>query len=186
MQLQITARHLDLTPALAEHVRKKIEKAQRYFDSILRAQAILQVEKHRHLVELIVHVPGSTFRVQGEAGDLYSAVDLATHKLDLQLSRLKDKQRHHRKKGTVPAIQKTRNFLIPKQLELKEEAASLFSEIKQMSLESKSMKDALRELNSNGLPFYLFINERTDQLNLIYRTPKGSYGLLEVYESSRG
>ena len=97
MQLNITARHLDLTPALSDYVHKKVEKAQRYFDSIIWAQAILSVEKHRHIAEVIVHTPGNTFRTKGEAGDLYSAVDLAAHKLDLHLTRVKDKQKNHRR-----------------------------------------------------------------------------------------
>ena len=96
MQLNITARHLDLTPALSDYVHKKVEKAQRYFDSIIWAQAILTVEKHRHIAEIVVHTPGNTFRTKGEAGDLYSAVDLAAHRLDLHLTRVKDKQKNHR------------------------------------------------------------------------------------------
>src|SRR3989338_5973761 len=98
MQLNITARHLDMTPALSDYVHRKLEKAQRHFDSIVWAQTILAVEKHRHIAELVVHTPGSTFRTKAEAGDLYSAIDLAAHKLDLHLTRTKDKQKsHHRK-----------------------------------------------------------------------------------------
>src|SRR3989344_4625094 len=96
MQLNITARHLELTPALSDYVHKKVEKAQKYFDAIIWAQAILSVEKHRHIAEVVVHTPGNTFRTKGEAGDLYSAVDLATHKLDLHLTRIKDKRKNHR------------------------------------------------------------------------------------------
>ena len=33
MQLNVTARHLELTPSLSQYVRRKVEKAQRYFDS---------------------------------------------------------------------------------------------------------------------------------------------------------
>src|SRR5581483_6774197 len=102
MQLNITSRHINLTPALSDYVQRKVEKAQRYFDAIIWAQAILVVEKHRHIAELVVHPPGSTFRVKGEAGDLYSAVDLATHKLDTHLSRVKDRQRSRKHNGASP------------------------------------------------------------------------------------
>ena len=67
MQLNITARHIDLTPALSDYVHKKVEKAQRYFDEIIWAQAILNVEKRRHIAELVVHTPGKTFRTEAEA-----------------------------------------------------------------------------------------------------------------------
>ena len=113
MKLNITARHLDLTPALSDTVHRKVEKAQRYFNSIIWAQAILTVEKHRHIAELVVHTPGATFRTKGEAGDLYSAIDLAAHKLDLHLMRIKDKKIQHRTKIS------SRNFELAKNPESK-------------------------------------------------------------------
>ena len=48
MQIHITARHIELTPALADYARKKLERVARHFEIVLRAQVILAVEKHRH------------------------------------------------------------------------------------------------------------------------------------------
>src|SRR4029077_12992699 len=98
MQVNITARHLKLTPAIAEYVQKKLEKAKRFFDHLIWAQVILDVTKNRHKAEILIHASGSTFTAKEESTDLYAAVDLATDKIDEQLRRFKERLRVHRPK----------------------------------------------------------------------------------------
>jgi putative sigma-54 modulation protein len=176
MHLNITARHLDLTPALTDYVHRKLEKAPRYFDSIVWAQTILTVEKHRHIAELVVHTPGSTFRVKEEAGDLYSAIDLAAHKLDLHLSRAKDKQINHRKNGA----RQNRISPFPDSGGTSPAFLRTVTEVTKVVLEPRSLARAIKDLNSNRMPFVLFINERTNQINAVYKKGKDGYGLLEA------
>ena len=180
MQLNITARHLDLTPALTDYVHRKVEKAQRYFDSIIWAQTVLTIEKHRHSAEIVVHTPGSTFRTLGESGDLYSAIDLAAHKLDMHLSRVKDKRKSHR--GTRNGNSKSIRF---KPSVDPDEAAEhvpgrSVSEVTKVALERRSLSNAIRELNARHAPFLLFINERTNQVSAVYKKGKDDYGLVEA------
>ena len=176
MQLNITARHLDLTPALSDYVHRKLEKAQRHFDSIVWAQTILAIEKHRHIAELVVHTPGSTFRAKGETGDLYSAIDLAAHKLDLHLSRVKEKQKDHRKNN-----HKQNQLSGPP---LHDEAGDAFSgnvtEINKILLEPRSLTRAIKDLHRNRLPFLLFINERNNHISVVYKKGKDGHELVEA------
>lgn len=190
MRLNITARHLDLTPALSDYVHRKVEKAQRYFDPIVWVQVILSVEKLRHIAEIVVHTPGNTFRTKGIAGDLYSAIDLSTHKLDLYLSRVKEKQKNHH----VKINPKDLNFLSGHDSKQQNVSKNYFSEtipleqpssiveVNKVFLRPQSLTQAIKGLNSNGLSFLLFINERTNQLSVVYKKGKGEYGLMEVEE----
>lgn len=177
MRLNITARHLDLTPALSDYVHKKVEKTQRHFDSIIWAQAILAVEKHRHIAEVIVHTPGNTFRTKGEAGDLYSAVDVAAHKLDLHLTRMKDKQKDHRN-GAEKSV-RLKPAILRSEVPASASAGNV-SEVTKVVLEPRSLTRAVRELNTNHIPFLLFINERTNQVSAVYKKGKDDYGLVEA------
>jgi ribosomal subunit interface protein len=77
MQVNITARHLELTQSLADYVRKKVERCERFFDNLVWAQAILSVEKYRQVAEIIIHAGKTTFRSKEESIDLYAAIDLA-------------------------------------------------------------------------------------------------------------
>jgi len=175
MQLNITARHLDLTPALSDYIHRKVEKAQRYFDSIIWAQTILAVEKHRHIAEIVIHTPGSTFRTKGEAGDLYSAVDMAAHKIDLHLVRVKDKKKDHRNGKASVRFQ-------PVAVHDSDTPPSSgnVSEVARVVLEPLSLTRAIRDLNSQPKPFLLFINERTNQVSAVYKKGKEGIGLVEA------
>lgn len=175
MQLNITARHIDLTPALSDYVHRKVEKAQRYFDSIIWAQTILAVEKHRHIAEIIIHTPGSTFRTKGEAGDLYSAVDMAAHKIDLHLSRIKDKKKNHRNGKASVRFQPV---AIPDS-DIQPSSGNV-TEVTKVILEPRSLTRAIRDLNSQPKPFLLFINERTNQVSAVYKKGKDGIGLVET------
>jgi putative sigma-54 modulation protein len=180
MNLNITARHLDLTPALSEYVRKKVEKAERYLDPIIWAQAILAVEKHRHIAEVIVHTPGNTFRTKGESTDLYAAIDMAAHKLDVHLSRVKDRKRGHHIKEAEAMAQAQAS--IPAGTEAAQGETDAIAEVNTVALEPMSLKKAVRALHSNPLPFLIFVNERSNQISVIYKKGKGSYGLVEAVE----
>jgi putative sigma-54 modulation protein len=96
MEIQLTAKQLKITPALREYVQQKMAKTQKYFDHIVWGQAFLFVEKRSHKAEMIVHAPGQTFRALATAADLYSAIDLASDKIDAQLKKHKEriKARH--------------------------------------------------------------------------------------------
>jgi putative sigma-54 modulation protein len=82
MQVNITARHLKLTPAISEYVQKKLEKANRFLDHLIWAQVVLDVTKTRHTAEIIIHAAGHTFTSKEESIDLYAAIDLASDTLD--------------------------------------------------------------------------------------------------------
>jgi len=96
MQLNMTARHLKLTPAIADYVQKKLQKAKRYFDHLIWAQVILDVVKNRHSAEIVIHATGRTFTAKEESIDLYAAIDLASDNIDEQLRRHKDRCRMRR------------------------------------------------------------------------------------------
>ena len=80
MQIHITARHIELTPALADYARKKFERIARHFEIVLRAQVILSVEKHRHKVmeKLNIHDIAGLTRHAIENGIIESSLQSTT------------------------------------------------------------------------------------------------------------
>ncbi len=188
MELNIRARHLNLTSALSSYVHKKVEKAQRYFDSIIWAQVILAVEKHRHTAEIVVHTPGNTFRTLGESEDLYAAIDIAAHKLDLHMVKAKEKQKGHRPKNQLEVNQevlpvkkanrsKSEKSLLEKEMET---VPQLVSEVDRVALESKTLAKAIKEIEANGAAFNFFINNQNNRISLLYRKAGKEFGLIEL------
>ena len=92
MNLNVSGHHLEVTPAIRDYVRAKIERVTRHFDHVIDAHVILSVDKLRQKAEVTLHVSGKDLHCSCEEDDLYAAIDLLADKLDRQVLRYKDKR----------------------------------------------------------------------------------------------
>ncbi|MEI6232971.1 MAG: ribosome-associated translation inhibitor RaiA [Planctomycetota bacterium] len=94
MELQIEGRHFKVTEAIKVHLEEKLGKLEKYFDGIHRMHVILDVEKHaqKQTVELVCTVAKRhTLVSNGEADDLYVAIDQAEKKMLTEMKKYKAK-----------------------------------------------------------------------------------------------
>lgn len=101
MNLNISGHHLEVTPAIREHVMTKLERVLRHFDHIIDVSVILSVEKFIHKCEATVHVSGKDIHVTVEENDMYAAIDLLIDKLDRQMMKHKEKGFDRRNDGAL-------------------------------------------------------------------------------------
>ena len=101
MNLTISGHHLDVTPALREYVRTKLDRVTRHFEQVVDISVLLTVEKQkekdrRQKAEVNLHLKGKDIFVETAHEDLYAAIDQLVDKLDRQVCRHKSKvQNHH-------------------------------------------------------------------------------------------
>jgi putative sigma-54 modulation protein len=92
MNLNLTGRHLEITPAIREHVISKLDKVKRHFDNVIDINVILSVDKLAQKAEATVHVSGKNIHAETEDSNLYVAIDALIDSLDRQV--LKHKEKH--------------------------------------------------------------------------------------------
>lgn len=178
MQINITARHIKLTPAIAEYVQKKLEKAKRYFDHLIWAQVVLSVEKNRHIAEIVIHASGHTFRSQEESMDLYAAIDLASDKIDMQLRRYKDKKRVRRpERGKRSPAEE---WSMPELEQVSEMSHHKVSSMKTLRLMSLGLHEAIAAMEQSDSAHWIFVNDHTQRVTVVYRKPDKTYGVVEA------
>ncbi len=101
MNLTISGRHLDVTPAIREYVLAKLDRVTRHFDQVVDISVMLTVEPlkekdRRQKAGVSLHLKGRDIFVETAHEDLYAAIDELVDKLDRQVVRHKDKvQDHH-------------------------------------------------------------------------------------------
>ena len=95
MNLNITGRHVEVTPAIRDYVTSKLDRVIRHFDNVTSVAVILSVEKLKQKAEVTMHVRGKDIFVESEDTDLYAAIDAMTDKLDRQVQKYKQKQADH-------------------------------------------------------------------------------------------
>ncbi|MQY51869.1 ribosome-associated translation inhibitor RaiA [Rhodocyclus tenuis] len=105
MNLQISGRHLEVTPAIREYLSVKLERVVRHFDHVIDVAATLSVDKLKKKAEVTVHLSGKDIHVEAIEEDLYAAMDSLVDKLDRQVQKYKQKvQDHHRGQSIGDAI----------------------------------------------------------------------------------
>jgi len=100
MNLTISGHHLELTPAIREHVQNKLERIKRHFDHVIDIAVILTVDnlpekEKRQKAEINLRLRGKDIHVESIAHDLYAAVDMLIDKLDRQVIKYKTKMQDH-------------------------------------------------------------------------------------------
>jgi len=96
MQINLTGRHIDITPALRSYVETKLNKIQRHFDHVTNVHVILTIEKERQKAEATIHVNRANLFADAEHSDMYAAIDKLIDKLDKQVKKHKEKLSDHR------------------------------------------------------------------------------------------
>jgi putative sigma-54 modulation protein len=100
MNLKISGHHLEVTPALRDYVRSKLDRVTRHFDQVVDVNVLLTVEnqkekERRQKAEVSLHVKGRDIFVEQSHEDLYAAVDQLMDKLDRQVCKHKDRIHDH-------------------------------------------------------------------------------------------
>lgn len=95
MNLNITGRHVEVTPAIRDYVSSKLDRVIRHFDNVTSVAVILSVEKLAQKAEVTLHVRGKDIFVESEDTDMYAAIDSMTDKLDRQVQKYKQKMADH-------------------------------------------------------------------------------------------
>ncbi len=166
MEIQLTAKQFNITPALREYVQQKMGKTQKYFDHIVWGQAFLFVEKRSHKAEMIVHAPGQTFRALATAADLYSAIDLASDKIDAQLKKHKERLKNRHKPVASGAIAES----VP--------SAQTSFTVSRQSVVPMTPEQAAADFDASERLFLVYLDKETDQIHVLYRREDESLGII--------
>ncbi|MGA1840421.1 MAG: ribosome hibernation-promoting factor, HPF/YfiA family [bacterium] len=175
MQVLITARHMELTEALKDHVRNKIERLNKYADAIIEANAILSVEKYRHSAEITIKVNGMTFNSVDMTENMYTSIDRVIDKLERQLKKYKGKRKDHKHKKEIVIPS---DVFSPDKSETLAEKMRLVKTVR-VPLRTMDLNEALDNLDLNPQECFLFINVKTDKMNVLYKNSEGKLLLME-------
>lgn len=99
MRIEVTGRHMEVTPAIEEYAGAKCAKLPRFFNGILQIEVLMESLHHStetFEVELRVDVvKHDTFVTKVDGPDLYKCMDQCVEKMSRQLTDYKEKLREH-------------------------------------------------------------------------------------------
>ena len=178
MKTTITAKNMVVTPGITERVTKKTGKMDRYLKAETEMTVRLSKEKNgRRVVELTVPVDGMLLRAEASTEDnLYLAIDQALAKVEKQIHRHRTKLE---KRLRSDAFREAELEYIEETAPADKEEARKVVKYKTFTVRPMSLDDAVLQMELLGHSFFAFVNQDTEQTNVLYLRKDGDLGLLE-------
>ena len=187
MKLLIQGNNIDVTESIHDYVAEKLEKAVKHFQNLAtKVDVHLSVARNarisnKHKAEVTVYANGTIIRAQEHSENLYASIDLVSDKITRQLR--KYKERNLAKKTHTPI--KTTDSIEEKSVEptlIPDRQPELPSEVVRMkyfAMPPMSIDKALEQLQLVDHDFYMFCNEQTNEINVIYQRNHGGFGVIQ-------
>ena len=181
MRLELTGRHLAITPATRALVEERLEYTlRRLNDHAVSAHVVLTRERARIRAEVTLHARRERFlhaEATGQSVEL--AINAAADKVDHQAQKLKGKRDGRKRRGpsaiktATPAPEATTGVRVTPRPRRRIIRARQY-EVKPMSVE-----DAAIEIDDAADGFIVFRNSATDTVTVLFRRADGNLGLIE-------
>jgi len=190
MRLELTGRHVDITPTLRRLVDSKLAKLERVLnDSAVSAQAVLTQEKHRHRADITLHARGEKFlHGVGTSTNWEASVGAAIEKITQQAQKVKGKWQGRKRRGGAkgePIVGESREAVrvtaapvagAPPRPRRPRMLLSMRQTIRPMSL-----ADATRQIDLNGDDgIVVFRDLETAAISILYKRRGGGLTLVET------
>jgi putative sigma-54 modulation protein len=170
MNITVTGRHLDVTPALKNYVEGRVNHLARYSTSATEASVTLTVEKYRHQAEIEVNVNGVLIQAKEETPEMYASIDQAVEKIERQLKKHKDRLHNHRARPEPLNGEEAATEAVKPGRELRRERPAL---------NAMTPEEAVGSLERGADPCLLFRHAATSQVNAVYRRPDGTVAWID-------
>lgn len=171
MKFVYASKDMAVSDSLKSRVEKKLSKLERYFREEPEATVRFKVQKGaRNIVEITVNAAGVILRAEESSNDMYLSIDRAVDKLESQIRRHRTKlEKRIRTAELEPATEAPAY----------EEQSYDIVRTKKFSVKPMPVEDAITQMELLGHDFFLFLNEDSETMNVLYRRNDGSYGLLQ-------
>ena len=180
MQVSVTFRHMDATEALKAHAAEKVSRIEKYIHTPTDAHVVLSVEKHQHRAEINVVANGMRVRGEDSSGDMYGSIDGAAAKIEKQLKRYRDKLAGHKaREGHAIKVQYNILKAHAPEAEVQVGTHHAIVETKEVDARPMIVEEAIMQMELLHDDFLVFLNAKSNAVNVIYRRKDGNYGLVE-------
>jgi putative sigma-54 modulation protein len=177
MNVEITGRHVIITPAIRTYILKRLRKFAKIFGEDISFHVIIEVEKERQTAEILLKSKLLDLTGKGQTDDMYNSIVLAIEKLERQTLKHKSKLiegKRQRAKAKSVALRLGANRISSRVLGPKGDG------VREEEVQRKPMavEEAVIELNHSDYPFVVFRNTESGSVNVLYRRKDGTLGLI--------
>lgn len=186
LPIVVTVRHESVTDSLREYAHKKIEGLHLDYPKIIEAKAILDVQKNRHIAEIILFCANHiVIEAETEGQDMYAAIDETIDKIARRMrkqkTRLLKSRRPHRNESIRYVDESYYNeSALDHPEEAEHDPEPFIVHPDNYRIRTMYKEDAVMELELSDRPFVLYKSARKDCLTILYRRKDGEYSAIRL------
>ena len=169
MKITIVGRKVNLRDNFKELAEKKLSKFDRIFDEDAEATVTVTVERNRQTVEITIKQRGMIYRAEETTQEMNEALDHVVAALGKQIRRNKTKLERTKKMQPVE--------LTDTYYDEPDEEYQLVR-TKRFFVKVMTPEEAILQMNLLGHEFFMFRDDVSGEINVVYRRKDGDYGLL--------
>jgi putative sigma-54 modulation protein len=202
MDVIIQGHNVKVNDALETYAKKKLDKLDRYLPNIYEVRMDISTQPTKRgeniaIAQITVrHSRGAILRAEEKApGDVRNAINSAVDKMYRQIQRFKGKRnRKGRERFTASLEEMNIAEAIPELEEYIEEVPyaeegivvdgdARIARRKRVDLAAMTESEAIEQMELLGHTFFVFFNDTTGSVNVVYKRTAGDYGLLIPQEA---
>ncbi|MCQ2555640.1 MAG: ribosome-associated translation inhibitor RaiA [Clostridia bacterium] len=172
MKLNITGKGVAINQQITDAVEKRVEKLAKFFTDDIKVNVFVRPERAKIKMETTISTKGVVFRAEDVSQDIFDCIDIVFDKLTNQMTKHKGKMQNKYGKDSI------RFEMIPEVKDDEPESKIVKSE--KMTLSPVSPDGASLQMELLGHTFFVFLNEDTNEINVVYKRNDSDYGLLET------
>jgi len=174
MKFEYTGRHIEVTPALKNHVEEHFGRLSHLFDGDnAKAHVIIEVEKNRNRSEVIVNWQREVLTANTINSDMYKSLSQTIDKIEKQALKLKSKitDKHHK-------VKKVSTITPPPDEVEPAPSTPRIVDSKSYPVKPLTEEEAILLLVAEENQFLVFRNADDERISVIYKRKDGNYGLI--------
>lgn len=170
MKLEITGRHVEITPSIRTFIEEHLKKLPRLLGDNAQVHVVLGVEKRRHRCEIVLKAKTAQAACTATTTDMYLSITRAAHNLGQRVLKLQqrrvDVKRRRKPETSGNDGRRERGPAIPDVIE------------EGVSKKPMAIEEALLNLPDSALGFVVYRDAETRALHVVYRRKDGHIGLI--------
>lgn len=166
-KFHIRGENIAITDAIRDYAETKLNKLEKYFSENVTVHVTAKVYPNKQAkAEVTIPHKDVTLRAEETSNDWYNSLNVVVDKLERQI------RKHKTKVQKRSRVEKTHD-------ESSDDVEPI-ARIKDLDIETMSPQEAVEQMNLIGHDFFIFLNENTARVSVVYSRKDDTIGLLNA------
>lgn len=173
MKIEITARNYEVSERLKDITEQKINKLNKYFsDADTKAKVSFKKQANSLTLEVMLDYAGKLVRATASSDNFYDNLDVVLPKLEGQIRKYRTRFDKHQKNTAY------RDSAVYETAEREQKTSAIVKD-KKFKLTPMTVQEAMEEMELLGHSFYVFLEAKSNTVQVLYLRKDGDLGLIE-------